>query len=50
VGWNRVLQRIREFGRNPHGDPGFWAPAPLLERLAAGAGPAFGDHLTARAE
>jgi 3-hydroxyacyl-CoA dehydrogenase len=50
VGWNRVLQRIREFGRNPHGDPGFWAPAPLLERLAAGAGPAFDDHLTAPAE
>jgi len=20
---------------NPHGDPGFWKPAPLLDRLAA---------------
>ena len=23
---------------NPHGDPGFWTPAPLLERLAEGGG------------
>jgi 3-hydroxyacyl-CoA dehydrogenase len=30
VGLDRVLSRIREFGRNPHGDPGFWTPAPLL--------------------
>jgi 3-hydroxyacyl-CoA dehydrogenase len=36
VGWPEVLRRVREFGRNPHGDPGFWAPAPLLERWAAG--------------
>ena len=32
VGWDRVVARIREFSRNPHGDPGFWRPAPLLER------------------
>jgi hypothetical protein len=25
---------VREFARNPHGDPAFWTPAPLLERLA----------------
>jgi 3-hydroxyacyl-CoA dehydrogenase len=34
VGLDRVLQRLREFGRNPHGDPAFWTPAPLLVRLA----------------
>jgi 3-hydroxyacyl-CoA dehydrogenase len=30
VGLDRVLSRVREFGRNPHGDPQFWTPAPLL--------------------
>ena len=30
VGLDRVLSRVREFGRNPHGDPDFWKPAPLL--------------------
>lgn len=34
AGWERVLARIREFARNPHGDPGFWAPAPGLEQRA----------------
>jgi 3-hydroxyacyl-CoA dehydrogenase len=34
VGLDQVLQRVREFARNPHGDPAFWTPAPLLERLA----------------
>jgi 3-hydroxyacyl-CoA dehydrogenase len=34
VGLDRVSRRVREFARNPHGDPAFWAPAPLLERLA----------------
>jgi 3-hydroxyacyl-CoA dehydrogenase len=34
VGLDRVLQRVREFACNPHGDPTFWTPAPLLERLA----------------
>ena len=34
VGLDRVLRRVREFARNPHGDPAFWTPAPLLERLA----------------
>jgi 3-hydroxyacyl-CoA dehydrogenase len=34
VGLGRVLRRIREFAGNPHGDPAFWAPAPLLGRLA----------------
>ncbi len=38
VGPARVLDRIRQFARNPHGDPGFWSPAPLLERLAASEG------------
>ena len=31
VGLPRVLARVREFGRNLHGDPGFWTPAKLLE-------------------
>jgi len=34
VGLGKVLERVREFGRNRHGDPAFWMPAPLLERLA----------------
>jgi 3-hydroxyacyl-CoA dehydrogenase len=34
VGWRRVADRIREFGRNPHGDPAFWMTSGLLERLA----------------
>ncbi|HZF16424.1 MAG TPA: 3-hydroxyacyl-CoA dehydrogenase NAD-binding domain-containing protein [Steroidobacteraceae bacterium] len=33
-----VRRRVLEFGRNPHGDPAFWTPAPLLERLAASGG------------
>jgi len=34
VGLGRVLERVREFAGNPHGDPAFWTPAGLLERLA----------------
>lgn len=34
VGLPDVLKRMREFAANPHGDPGFWTPAPLLLRLA----------------
>jgi 3-hydroxyacyl-CoA dehydrogenase len=34
VGLDRVIRRVREFARNPHGDPAFWTPAPLLESLA----------------
>ena len=37
VGLDQVLRRVREFARNPHGDPAFWTPAPLLERLAESA-------------
>jgi 3-hydroxyacyl-CoA dehydrogenase len=35
VGLPNVAGRMREFAANPHGDPGFWEPAPLLARLAA---------------
>lgn len=35
-----VVWRMREFAANPHGDPAFWTPAPLLSRLAE-AGRAF---------
>jgi 3-hydroxyacyl-CoA dehydrogenase len=38
VGLDRVLRRIEEFARNPHGDPGFWTPAPLLVRVAESGG------------
>jgi 3-hydroxyacyl-CoA dehydrogenase len=38
VGLDAVLRRVREFARNPHGDPGFWRPAPLLERLGESGG------------
>ena len=34
IGLDRVLRRVKEFARNPHGDPGFWTPAPLLTRRA----------------
>ncbi len=37
IGLPRVVERMREFARNPYGDPAFWTPAPLLaERAAAG--------------
>ena len=42
VGLPRVLERIRGFARNPHGDPAFWTPAPLFDRLVA-SGRGFGD-------
>jgi 3-hydroxyacyl-CoA dehydrogenase len=38
VGPYAVVQRMREFARNPYGDPAFWTPAPLLARLAADGG------------
>ena len=38
VGLDRVLDRVREFEGNPHGDPAFWSPAPLLVRLAEAGG------------
>ena len=34
VGLPRVAERMRAFAANPHGDPRFWEPAPLLARLA----------------
>ncbi len=34
-GLYNVIGRMAEFAANPHGDPGFWTPAPLLVRLAA---------------
>ena len=35
VGLANVVARMQRFAANPHGDPGFWKPAPLLARLAA---------------
>jgi 3-hydroxyacyl-CoA dehydrogenase len=35
VGLAKVVARMREFAANPHADPAFWQPAPLLARLAA---------------
>ncbi|HEX7559196.1 MAG TPA: 3-hydroxyacyl-CoA dehydrogenase NAD-binding domain-containing protein [Usitatibacter sp.] len=35
VGLERVVAAMKRFAANPHGDPGFWEPAPLLARLAA---------------
>ncbi len=35
VGLFNVVQQIKRFARNPHADPAFWQPAPLLARLAA---------------
>ena len=38
VGLAEVVRRMEGFARNPHGDPAFWKPAPLLARLAASGG------------
>jgi 3-hydroxyacyl-CoA dehydrogenase len=38
VGLKRVLERIREFACDTHGDLSFWVPAPLLVRLAESGG------------
>ena len=34
VGLFNVVQDMRRFAHNPHADPSFWTPAPLLKRLA----------------
>ncbi len=38
VGIPNVVRAMRRFARNPHADPDFWRPAPLLLHLAAGGG------------
>ena len=35
VGLYNVVRTMKRFAQNPHGDPGFWQPAPLLARLEA---------------
>ncbi len=35
IGLYGVVRSMNRFAANPHGDPGFWKPAPLLTRLAA---------------
>jgi 3-hydroxyacyl-CoA dehydrogenase len=35
TGLAQVVRRMKEFAANPHADPPFWKPAPLLARLAA---------------
>ena len=35
VGLYNVVRTMKRFAQNPHGDPGFWQPAPLVARLAA---------------
>ena len=35
VGLQNVVRAMNRFAADPHGDPGFWKPAPLLARLAA---------------
>ncbi len=35
VGLYNVVDRMKRFAANPHGDPGFWKPAPLLAKLAS---------------
>jgi 3-hydroxyacyl-CoA dehydrogenase len=35
VGLGKVAAAMKRFAANPHGDPGFWEPAPLLAKLAA---------------
>ncbi len=38
VGLYNVARAMRRLARNPHGDPAFWTPAPLVETLAAEGG------------
>ena len=35
AGLYNVVDRMKRFAANPHGDPGFWKPAPLLAKLAS---------------
>jgi 3-hydroxyacyl-CoA dehydrogenase len=35
LGLFTVVQTMQRFAANPHADPGFWQPAPLLARLAS---------------
>ncbi len=35
IGLYDVARSMTQFAANPHGDPGFWKPAPLVARLAA---------------
>ena len=42
LGLYNVVRSLRRMAGNPHADPAFWAPAPLLARLAA-EGKAFND-------
>ena len=35
LGLFSVAQAMQRFASNPHADPAFWQPAPLLSRLAA---------------
>jgi len=35
VGLSTILRRMKQFAANPHADPEFWKPAPLLMKLAA---------------
>ncbi len=47
VGLGQVVRRMRQFATNPHGDPRFWKPAPLIERLAR-TGRGFEDEPVAK--
>ena len=38
IGLFEIVARMKQFAANPHGDPQFWTPAPLLARLAASGG------------
>ena len=38
LGLYNVVDRMKQFAANPHGDPAFWTPAPLLARLAVEGG------------
>jgi 3-hydroxyacyl-CoA dehydrogenase len=42
VGLYNVERAMKRFAANPHGDPGFWRPAPLLAKLAS-QGKTFND-------
>ncbi|MDI1260622.1 3-hydroxyacyl-CoA dehydrogenase NAD-binding domain-containing protein [Aquabacterium sp.] len=35
IGLPKVIEKMKEFQKNPHDDAAFWEPAPLLAKLAA---------------
>jgi 3-hydroxyacyl-CoA dehydrogenase len=44
IGLYEVRRRMQKFADNPHGDPEFWQPAPLIGKLATSGGAFNGNE------